>query len=160
MKYLLLLFLSVACFSFQNLAQASLDGDWQGWGVWTYQGSGDRCLMHFVFSDSPTQLQRKVGELNCSAVSLSIPSESFIKQGQNLILNGVVVGKMTADHLELHEVYSPTVTIVTNVTMSGLNLDYEEIWYEKSGAVLYKIKGRLNKKSLLPFAATGLEVRI
>jgi len=143
MKYLLLI---IACFSFQNLAHASIDGDWQGSGDWIYEGSGDHCDVRLSFRDSPTQFQRKSGDLSCSVVVMSIPSQTFLKQGQNLLLDGNIVGKMNGDNIELHENYSPTVTVVTNITVGGGHLDYQEIWYQKTGSVLYKIKARLFKQ--------------
>jgi hypothetical protein len=153
MKYLLVSFLSVLMIQFlssmtlanTNPAAGSFSGEWQGWGDWTYEGSGDHCDMYLTLSDSTTQFIRQRGQFNCTVVGLTIPQEAFLKNGKNLMLNQQVVGQINGDHVEFHEAYNPAVNVTTTMTVSARHLDYEEVWTQKDGAILYRIKGRLFK---------------
>ncbi len=160
MKYLIMSFLSVLMMQSNSAkantnaslptrthsrSAATFSGDWQGWGDWTYEGSGDHCDMYLTLSESATQFVRERGQFNCTVVGLTIPQQAFVKSGKDLMLNRQIVGQITADHVEFHEPYNPTVNVTTTMTVSALHMDYEEVWTQKDGSVLDRIKGRLFK---------------
>ena len=127
-----------------QMAQANVQGSWAGWGDWLFDGSGDHCNMQLIYKESEQKLQRTAGRFDCSAVSLTLPEATWIKQGDQLLSeDGKVVGKWTADSIELLEQYSPTVSILTIIHTEALHMDYHEVWHLKDNSVLYDIKGRL-----------------
>lgn len=139
MKYMLFTVLLM----FQSLAWAGANGKWIGWGYWNYEGSGARCDISLRFIETKTYFQRVGGYFDCSVVGMELPELKMEKKGQDLLLNGEVVGKINGDQVEYKEKYSETVSVETKIQVDGRHLDYQEYWYEKDGDLLYEITGRV-----------------
>jgi len=122
-----------------------LTGKWTGWGEWTYQGSGTRCdVMWLLFDDGKDYLERKDGYFDCGFVGLASEPARWTKKGSQLLdQNGADAGSYENGNVVLKEAYSENVDILTTIKVSGLHLDYSEIWTEKSGRELYVITGRM-----------------
>ncbi len=141
MKKLLVLCLALMSFStFANLA-----GQWTGWGEWKFQGSGASCYTFLNFSEDANQLVRHETAFDCQVAVLTILDESWVKQGEDLLIDNVVVGKVQGDHYTMTEQYNDHVTIETDIKVEGNHLDYKEMWYDQ-GQELYVITGRLFRK--------------
>jgi hypothetical protein len=132
-----------------SMAFAGFNGNWQGWGDWTYGGSGTHCNMSITFIENTTSFSRNNGYFDCSIVGLDLEPVTFTKQGENLYDGEKLVGKVTANTLELKEAYSETVTISTSMKVEGHHSDYQEIWNDQYGNEIYKITGRLFLKDSL-----------
>lgn len=131
-------------FIFVEAAQAELTGSWKGWGEWKFDGSGTRCSnVHFVFEETETELIRKGGQLDCEYVSMEEYPLTLQKSGQNLLLNGVVIGKSDGNHYQWTEEYSERVTIEVSVLRAGSHMDYTENWFDRETGPIYDIRARL-----------------
>ncbi|MGZ3788956.1 MAG: hypothetical protein ACXVLQ_10550 [Bacteriovorax sp.] len=138
-----ILFLIMSSVSFANIS-----GEWNGWGTWTYEGSGVKCNpMTLRFSETNNKLIRAGGYFDCEIVALDVSSGEWTKEGNNLLVDGEIVGTITDHSVHLVEKYSETVKVVSDITINGLHLDYSEMWLDKDDVLIYEIKGRLFKGS-------------
>jgi len=138
--------LLILCFVLlSSTAFANLDGQWSGWGEWTFQGSGAHCYTFLSFNETNSSLKRNESVFDCDYATLNILEENWIKDGENLLIDGVVVGSVVGNNYKFFENYSETVTIETLINVEGNHLDYKEIW-KASGNDLYVITGRLFRK--------------
>lgn len=146
MKHLLIAILSSLFIA--NTSYADLAGEWNGWGEWLFDGSGASCThMKLVFEKNDDTFVRKGGYFDCQVVALETYPMTWQWDGKNLFYDNQPVGSYDGTHFELKEDYSDTVYIMTQITVDGLHLDYQEIWYQKeSDAIIYEIYGRLFKK--------------
>lgn len=126
-----------------TFAMASLDGNWRGWGTWSYEGSGAPCDMNISFSVQKDSFRRDRGYFDCTVVGLDLPPVNFTKKGESLYDGEILVGKITENSLELTESYDENVTIKTTILVDGHHFDYKEVWTEKNGSQIYLITGRL-----------------
>lgn len=140
MKFLLF---CVMVLAFNSVWAAGIHGDWTGWGQWSFEGSGTRCVMNLQFRDSERTLKRLGGKFDCDFVAMEIPEMEWVKDGEALAIDGQKVGTLTEHAVSYTEKYSDTVTVETSIQIDGRHVDYQEIWYEKNNEVLYEIKGRL-----------------
>ena len=139
--------LALATFLWASISMANITGQWTGWGDWTYQGSGTHCdSMKLNYIETDTKLVRKPGYFDCQVVGLDIAEGEWTKQGNNLMVDGEIVGTITDTTLHLSESYDENVTVVSDIAIEGTHFDYSEIWYDKDGSVIYEITGRLFKK--------------
>jgi hypothetical protein len=142
------LFLSQFVILFSTLSFASLQGQWSGWGTWTFDGSGTSCRdMRLSFDESAGALARSSGHFECDVVALDLPAQSWTKKGPDLLLDGAAIGSVKGDVYQWTEPYNPTVSVRTTITVSGDHLDYQELWIQKDGSTLYDIEGRLFRMS-------------
>lgn len=140
MKFLLFF---VMAFAFNFAWADGIHGDWTGWGQWTFEGSGTKCVMNLQFRESEKTLKRLGGKFDCDFVGMEIPEMEWTKEGGALFIEGQKAGTFTETSILYTEKYSETVTVETSMQMDGRHVDYQEIWYEKNNEVLYEIKGRL-----------------
>lgn len=127
-----------------SVSQAALKGEWTGWGQWTYQGQGTRCdVMKLKFTETANKVKREKGYFDCGIVGLDLPAIDFDRQGNDLLVDGEVVGSVNGDLYQWREQYSPTVIIKNSIKVSGGHLDYKEVWYDGKNDELYVITGRM-----------------
>ena len=126
-----------------TLALAGLDGDWRGWGTWSYEGSGTPCNMDLSFRVSKDSFSRKSGYFDCTVVGLDLTPATFVKKGESLYDGENLVGKITENSLELTESYDENVTVRTTILADGHHFDYREVWTGKDGSQIYLITGRM-----------------
>jgi hypothetical protein len=139
--------LGIVFLLWSSVSFANVSGNWIGWGTWTYVGSGTHCdSMTLGFVETKDKLTRTGGYFDCQVVGLDIDAATFTKQGNNLIVDGVVVGNISENTIHLTEQYSPDVKIVSDIAIEAGHFDYSEIWYDKNDIVIYEITGRLFKK--------------
>ncbi len=125
-------------------AFSDINGNWGGWGLWNYRGSGTNCFdVSFQFKESPQELKRISGKLNCYYITMAEEPLNLVKNGQNLIREGVVVGTFDENKYEWLEQYSSEVQIKVTLRRSGVHLEYGEDWFEKNTRILYEIKAHL-----------------
>jgi hypothetical protein len=132
-----------------SYALAGIAGDWQGWGTWTYDGSGTHCDMTMRFEETKTTFSRKSGYFDCLVVGLEVEPVTYTKKGDQLYDGEKLVGVLTDNSLELSEVYSETVNINTTIKIDGHHFDYKEIWLGHDGSQIYNIDGRMFLKNSL-----------
>jgi hypothetical protein len=120
-----------------------LDGQWNGWGTWTYDGSGTPCNMTISFAVTKNSFARTHGYFDCTVVGLDLTPATFVKKGEDLYDGEILVGKMTDTKLELTENYDQNVTVKTSIIVDGLHFDYKEIWTGSDGNQIYVITGRM-----------------
>ena len=128
------------------IAQAEdsgLQGKWHGKGQWTYQGSGQTCIMGMAFSETDAEFKRVGGHFACDVVDLTSPERAMVKKGDQLLENDKVIGKIQKDFVEFTEPYNEQTNVVTTMRLEGKQMHYQEIWYEKGNRVLYRITGEL-----------------
>lgn len=131
-----------------SISQAALQGKWMGFGQWNYQGSGTRCdVMTLGFSESHNKLQRLNGSFDCGMVSLDLPAQEFLRDGNNLLIGDQIVGSVDGDRYQWTEQYSETVKVNNVILVEGTHLTYSETWIHKDGSTLYQISGRLFKSN-------------
>lgn len=130
-----------------SMSFANISGNWTGWGTWTYEGSGTHCdSMTLGFVETKDKLTRTGGYFDCQVVGLDIDPGVWTKQGNNLIVDGAVVGTITENAIHVTEQYSDDVKIVSDIAIEAGHFAYSEIWYDKEDVVIYEITGRLFKK--------------
>ena len=122
---------------------AGLDGQWRGWGTWTYEGSGTPCNMDLSFSITKDSFARKSGYFDCTVVGLDLTPATFVKKGEDLYDGDELVGKLTDTSLELTEYYDEDVTVKTTIQVDGHHFDYREVWTGSDGGQIYLITGRM-----------------
>jgi len=130
---------------FQPSALASVSGDWKGQGSWTYEGTGDHCQVQMSFQQTAQNLTRQKSSFNCDIVKMDSPAITWDLQGQNMLLNGVVVGQIVGDSFTVTEKYSPTISIKMTLKAQGLHADYSEVWSDDKGQVIYNIQATLSR---------------
>ena len=126
-----------------TLSFAGVGGNWQGWGEWSYDGSGSPCDMKISFNETSKSFSRTSGYFDCSIIGLDLEPVTYTKNGENLFDGDKLIGRITENSLELKEAYSETVTIDTKLIVEGHHADYLEIWTGQDGNQIYKITGRL-----------------
>lgn len=127
-----------------SVSHAALGGQWTGWGEWTYDGAGTRCdVMKLNFKESDNKLHRVKGYFDCGLVGLDLIEQEFVRNGDELLIDGKVVGSVTGNRYVWIEQYSDTVRVKTDITVDGLHMDYKEIWYGTDDVIIYVITGRL-----------------
>ncbi|QDK39289.1 hypothetical protein [Bdellovibrio sp. NC01] len=127
-----------------SVSHAALGGQWTGWGEWTFDGAGTHCdVMTLSFKESANKVQRIKGKFDCGMVALDLPPQDLIRNGNELSIDGEVVGSVDGNRYVWIEPYSPTVRVKTDITVDGLHMDYKEIWYGTDDVVIYVITGRL-----------------
>lgn len=124
-------------------AASGLDGQWNGWGTWTYDGSGAPCDMTLSFSVTQDSFARTHGYFDCTIVGLDLTPATFTKKGEDLYDGNKLVGKITDTTLELTENYDQDVTVKTSILIDGHHFDYKEIWTGSDGNQIYLITGRM-----------------
>ncbi len=142
-------FFALTTFIFTLQASAaSIQGIWTGWGEWNYDGSGTGCpTMQLQFKESKSVLERTRGYFDCQVVGLESYPAQWIKRGPLLASEQKVLGSYDGNNLKIKEFYGDEgIYIITSIRAEGLHMDYEEIWYQADGVVLYEILGRLFKK--------------
>ena len=139
------LFLSITFLFLQ--AQASLSGNWTGWGSWKFKGQGDgaRCSpMQMTWSESKTQIAIEKGFFDCEVVAMHLEKTTWeIKDNKLFDDHNNEVGKYDGVHLE---VFMPSpnekTTIGINVQRQANHIDYREVWFNTKEKV-YVIEGRM-----------------
>jgi hypothetical protein len=126
-----------------NLTFANINGEWSGWGSWTYDNGSAPCDMKISFEVSENSFSRKSGYFDCTVVGLDLPPINLKKIGNNLYDGEELVGLLTENSLELKENYSDTVTINTLIKIDGRHFDYQEHWLDQNQNEIYKITGRM-----------------
>lgn len=130
-----------------SASAASLHGIWTGWGEWTYDGSGTSCpTMRLRFKETQNFLERTAGYFDCQVVGLETYPAKWFKRENILMTPTQAQGTYDGNNLKIKEFYGDGIQIITTIKAEGLHMDYQEIWYQKDGAVLYEINGRLFKK--------------
>lgn len=139
--------IAAALLLWSSMSFADVSGKWTGWGDWTYEGSGTHCdTMTMGFVETATKLTRTGGYFDCQVVGLDVSPGEWVKQGNNLIDDGKVVGTITDKTVHLVEQYSDTVKIISDISIEAGHFDYSETWYDKDDVVIYEITGRLFKR--------------
>lgn len=143
MKTLALLILIAPAFAF-----ADLTGRWEGAGEWLFDGQGPECAMALDFRESPTELKRLGGFFNCGIVTLQTGPATWTKQDEELLADGVVIGRRTADTVETIEApeEGSKVRVHTKITETAGRLKYEEVWIGSDGRQIYLIHGEFEKR--------------
>ncbi|HEX7675468.1 MAG TPA: hypothetical protein VF412_14930 [Bdellovibrio sp.] len=127
-----------------SVSHAALGGEWNGWGDWTFQGSGAHCdTMKLQFNETQSQLQRVSGYFDCGITALQLPEQTFQKNGKDLLVDGQVVGSVEADTYKWTERYSDTVKVQNLLQVEGHHMTYTETWIGSDGQTIYVITGRL-----------------
>lgn len=136
---LLLIFLFNSSKAFSDIS-----GNWGGWGLWNYQGSGTNCFdVNFQFKENKQELRRTSGKLECYYITMAEEPVTLVKDGQSLIREGVIVGIFDENKYEWFEQYSSEVKIKVTVRRDGTRMEYAEEWVEKGNHILYEIKAHL-----------------
>ncbi|MDO9183653.1 MAG: hypothetical protein Q7U04_14660 [Bacteriovorax sp.] len=139
--------LGISFLLWSSISFANVTGDWTGWGTWTYEGAGTNCItMKLSFVETKDKLKRLGGFFDCQVAEQEVDSGEWIKQGNNLIQDGIVVGNITENTIHITEKYSDTVKIVSDIAIEAGHFDYSEVWYDRNDIVIYEIAGRLFKR--------------
>lgn len=139
--------LAVITFLWASVSMAGIAGEWTGWGEWTYEGQGTHCdSMKLNFVETNNKLTRTGGYFDCQVVGLDVNAAEWIKEGNNLLVDGKIVGSMTDKTIHLTEAYDEQVKVVSDITIDGGHFDYKEVWLDKDNSEIYVITGRLFKK--------------
>lgn len=129
------------------LAKADLGGDWLGWGSWSYENSSMECQgMRFIFEENGQELKRNQGQVHCSFLDLEEEALTIEKDGQNLKINGAIVGSYTDTVYQWIEYYNEKSKIKLTLERNAGHIDYTEEWLGKNDTSVYLIKGRLFKR--------------
>lgn len=134
--------------SLPALAFADLSGRWEGAGEWLFDGQGPECAMALTFQENAAELKRLGGFFNCGVVTLQTGSAAWTKRGEELLANGVIVGRRTADSLEMVEApkEGSKVRVHTKIFEASGRLKYEETWIGENGAQIYLIRGEFERR--------------
>jgi hypothetical protein len=143
MKKTLLSFLAMVVFGVST-AHASIQGEWNGWGEWKFDGSGMACrTIQFKFNENTKLLYRAVGNFSCDQVNMQAPPLTLQKVGRNLVLNQKIVGDFSENRYHWIEPYSATVNVEVTIERNADHLDYQEHWINVKGELIYDINARL-----------------
>jgi hypothetical protein len=136
--------MAILFFNFlSTLTYADINGNWSGFGYWSFDGGSVRCLMNISFLDNNNVIVREKGFFDCDFTAMELPELKLKKVGNNLVdENNKVVGKNSNNEISFIENYSDTVDVSTSIISHGTNLDYSETWYNKNKVEIYQIKGR------------------
>lgn len=139
---------TLLCLSLPLFAHADLTGRWEGAGEWLFDGQGPECAMALDFKESAIEVKRIHGFFNCRIVTLESGPAVWTKRGEELLSNGVVVGRRTADLMETIEApeEGSDVRVHTKIQTNGQNLKYEETWVGADGKQIYFIHGDFEKR--------------
>lgn len=123
---------------------AGLQGAWQGWGQWTFDGDGPGCPdMRIAFQENTQTLKRLGGYFDCGIAGLDLAEATFEKQNGNLVVDGLVIGAYDGSGgYEYTEPYNEQTNVTTTIKVDGKHFDYQELWKQTDGRLLYRITGR------------------
>lgn len=128
-------------------AQASLRGDWIGWGTWKFkgEGSGVACNpMTMKWRESATEIAITSGLFDCEIVAMHLDETKWkLQDGKLFDEQNLEVGSYDGSTFEV-TMPSPNenTTIYIKAKREANHYDYQEIWYNKYEKV-YVIEGRL-----------------
>lgn len=127
-----------------NAFASSLQGAWQGWGQWTFDGDGPGCPdMRISFQENAQALKRLGGYFDCGIAGLDLAEASFEKQNGQLLVDGSVIGSYDDQgNYEYTEPYNEQTNVTTTIKVDGKHFDYQELWKQTDGRLLYRITGR------------------
>lgn len=131
-------------------AASQISNLWTGYAYWSYDNSPMRCpLMKVKFSEDEGHFNREMGFLDCDMLGMELPPFSLNKNSKGELFSpqGVNVGLITSDSLEMEEAYDENVKIKVSMKSKGNSADYLETWYKNSSPkeIIYVIKARLFK---------------
>lgn len=130
------------------ISQASLHGNWTGWGVWKYQGEdpGMRCQsMNMTWTESEKVISIDQGKYDCDFFVMHLgKTEWRIQDGQLFNEAKKEVGTYDGTNFE---VYMPaaegeTTSIHIKLKREANHIDFREVWYNEKEKI-YVIEGRL-----------------
>jgi hypothetical protein len=138
--------ISILLISFLSAsANASLAGDWTGWGTWTFKGDGVACNpMTMKWVESADQISVVSGLFDCQVVAMHLGETIWkIKDGKLFDETGVEVGTYDGMNFEA-DMASPNenTTIHISVKRAANHYDYQEVWFNQYEKI-YIITGRL-----------------
>lgn len=138
--------LLLIAFSFLSQANASMEGEWNGWAYWKYDGDGPKCTARMNFKESADKFAVLPGMIDCDIVYMEIPSKFFDKkENGELYSENQLVGKWTENTFEWSERYNERTVINVKIKTNGTSFDYKEQWIEDEKKLLYDVTGRLFK---------------
>jgi hypothetical protein len=142
--FLLIFIFTIGSSIFTSKAHADINGQWQGWGEWNYEGSGTHCYdVRFIFKENEKQIDRQFGRFNCDFVSLDVPPLVIQKENNKLLIDGKQIGSFDENSYQWTEDYSTQVKINVSIHREAKHLDYSELWYDSKNILLYDIKSRV-----------------
>lgn len=127
-------------------ALGSLNGEWTGWGIWSFDGSGVNCNMTLRFSENENQLVRHGGYFECNVVGMETYPVTWDWKNNDLLYADEVVGKYDGVNFELTEVANENTKVFTKMEVSGNTMSYEEKWIQDDGTLIYEIYGNFKRE--------------
>lgn len=140
-------FLFVFLFFAGQLANASLAGNWTGWGSWKFKGEGEgaHCNpMQMQWSETTNTIAIERGLFDCGVVVMHLDRTAWtIKNGHLFDEDQKDVGTYDGTNLQV-DMPSPNekTTIHISVKREANHYDYKEDWFNSVEKV-YVIEGRL-----------------
>jgi hypothetical protein len=135
--------LGMICLLWSSISLASITGNWNGWGSWSYEDASTPCdPMNINFIETSNKLTRTGGYFNCQVVGLELDAKEWEKKDGKVIVDGAVVGSYSENSFHITEQYSENVKVDSDIVKTAGHLDYSEVWYDKNDNEIYEIKGR------------------
>lgn len=118
------------------VSNASLSGDWIGFGSWKFKGEGEgaRCSpMTMTWSETPKKIAIESGFFDCDFVGMHVyKNEWSIQDGKLFDEDQKEVGSYNGTEFQ---VYMPSgtenVTIAISAKREANHYDYQEVWFNQ-----------------------------
>ncbi len=130
---------------FSQLCMAALNGEWVGWGQWSYDNSAVSCNpMKMTWQENEKILAITKGLFECELLVMHLGKTEWTKKDGHLFdENDKDVGTYSADEISLY-MPSPNENTTIHIQVKKTrptSYDYQEVWFNKNEK-LYVITGR------------------
>lgn len=132
-------------FLFSQLTQAALNGEWVGWGQWSYDNAAVSCNpMKMTWTENEKSLAINKGIFECEVLVMHLGKTEWAKKDGLLFdEDNKQVGTYTDELISLY-MPSPNVNTTIHIQVKKTrptSYDYQEVWFNKNEK-LYVITGR------------------